>query len=114
MLMYACPCMPHLIKTSNTTNMTVAMTTKSIIVAPAATGKTDKPTLKTKSGTYIHSIDVSASTNDCQVIDFTQLPDEEVDSVESDAMYVGDDNVYMYKDDGMVDGLYVEDIGITV
>ena len=37
------------------------------------------------------------------VIDFTQLPDEDVDSVKSDAMYVGDDNIY--KDDGTVVGL---------
>ena len=33
------------------------------------------------------------------MIMFTQLPDEEVDSVKSDAMYVGDDN------DGTVVGL---------
>ena len=38
-----------------------------------------------------------------RTIDFTQLPDEEVESVESDKTYVGDDNVY--KDDGTVDGL---------
>ena len=31
------------------------------------------------------------------------IPDEEVDSVESDKTYVGDDNVY--KDDDFVDGL---------
>ena len=46
--MNAHACMPHLIKTSNTTDVMIAMTTKSIIVAPAATGRTDEPTLKTK------------------------------------------------------------------
>ena len=34
-------------------------------------------------------------------IDFTQLPDEEVDSVKSDATFVGD----VYKVDGTFDGL---------
>ena len=41
-------CMPHLIITSNTTNMMIAMTTTSTIVAPAAIGRTDEPAFKTK------------------------------------------------------------------
>ena len=40
--------------------------------------------------------------NEHYVIDFTQLPDEEVDSVKSDTTYVVDGNVY--KDDGTVEG----------
>ena len=35
--------MPHLLITSNTTNVMIA-----IIVAPAAIGRTDEPALKTK------------------------------------------------------------------
>ena len=38
--------MSHLIITSNTTNMMMVMTTRSIIVAPAATGRTGEPALK--------------------------------------------------------------------
>ena len=40
--------MPHLIITSNTTNMMIAMITTSTIVTPAATGRTDEPAFKTK------------------------------------------------------------------
>ena len=41
--------MPHLIITSNTTKMMIAMiTTSTIIVAPAATGRADEPAFKTK------------------------------------------------------------------
>ena len=41
--------MSHLmIITSNTTNVTVVMTIKSTIVAPAATGRTAEPALKIK------------------------------------------------------------------
>ena len=40
--------MPHLLITSNTTNMMIAMTTRSTIVAPVATGRADEPALKTK------------------------------------------------------------------
>ena len=39
--------MPHLITTSNTTNVMIAMITMSTIVAPAATGRADEPALKT-------------------------------------------------------------------
>ena len=91
------------------------VTTTSIIVAsaPAVTGRTDEPALKMK--WYIHSITMLV-LYEHQVIDFTQLPDEEVESVKSDTTCVVDDNVY--KDDGTVegidDGLQVEDIGITV
>ena len=35
------------------------------------------------------------------IVHTINLPDEEVDSVKSDVMYVGDDNVY--KDDDTVD-----------
>ena len=41
------PCMSHLIITSNTTNVMMAMTTTSTMVAPAATGRTDESALKT-------------------------------------------------------------------
>ena len=42
------------------------------------------------------------------------LPDEEVDSVEFDVIYMEDDKVYMGDDDGAyVDGLSVEDASIT-
>ena len=40
--------MPHLIITSNTTNVMIAMTTTSTIVTPAATGRADEPAFKTK------------------------------------------------------------------
>ena len=40
--------MPHLIITSSTTNMMIAMITASTIVAPAATGRADEPAFKTK------------------------------------------------------------------
>ena len=45
--MHACM-VSHLIKTSNTTNVMIVMTTTSTIVAPAATGRTDESALKTK------------------------------------------------------------------
>ena len=47
LLMYACMD-AHLIKTSNTTNVIMAMTTTSTMVAPAATGRADESALKTK------------------------------------------------------------------
>ena len=40
--------MPHLIITSNTTIMMIAMITMSTIVAPVATGRADEPALKIK------------------------------------------------------------------
>ena len=56
--------MPHLIITSSTTNVMIAMTTTSTIVAPVAiTGRADEPTLKTKYivliiHKYMHSINI--------------------------------------------------------
>ena len=42
------------------------------------------------------------------------LPDEEVDSVKSDVIYMEDDEVYMGDNEGAyVDGLWVEDVNIT-
>ena len=50
--MHACM-LSHLIITNNTTNVMMMMTTTSTIVVPAATGRTDEPTLKTKWYLYI-------------------------------------------------------------
>ena len=49
--------MSHLIITSSTTDIMIAilMTTTSNIVAPAATGRADKPALKTKCYLYTYA-----------------------------------------------------------
>ena len=91
--------MSHLIITSNTMIMTA--TTIIVASAPAVTGILDEPAFKLK--WYLYNYYLVLILSEHWDIDFTQLPEE------SDKVYVGDD-----KDDGIVDGLKIEDISITI